>query len=176
MMLEMDKSGDSNELERLLEAYKIFAEDLARIREQRARTIRSYITINSIILAASAVLIRETEFEIGWEALIIGPLLVAGVIASLQWIASLPEYQPLVNQHIDALKKIEGRSEMESIPKLFTNTDKALKQQNRGRFEHVAKWFYDRAVWLPGIFLALYVLTLGVVSISVGIGLVNSWG
>ncbi len=104
-MVEPDKR---NEPERLLEAYKVFAEDLSRSREQRARTIRSYVTINSIILAASAVLIRETGFNVGWEeTLIIGPLLVAGVVASLQWVSTIPEYEVLVNQRVDALKEIE---------------------------------------------------------------------
>ena len=61
----------------------MFAEDLSRIREAQARTIRGYFTINSVIVAACALLIRETEFEInGWLALIIVLLLVAGGIVS----------------------------------------------------------------------------------------------
>ena len=82
----MVKPDDSSEPALSFESYKLFAEDLSRSREQRARTISSYITINSVILAACALLIMETGFEIGgWLALIIGLLLAAGGLASVPW-------------------------------------------------------------------------------------------
>lgn len=66
------------------------------MQEQRDTIVRSYITINSVILAALGVLLRETQLAISREALIIVPLLVAGIVASLRWIWLIPEYKILV--------------------------------------------------------------------------------
>jgi len=60
----MAKPSDPNEPELLFESYKLIAEDLSRVRQQRNEIIRSYITINSVILVASAALLRETQFVV----------------------------------------------------------------------------------------------------------------
>jgi len=155
-MVEPDKP---NEPERLLESYKLIAEDLGRTREQRARSIGSHITINSVILAACALLIREASFEIGVSlAMLLGLLLTAGVIVSLQWMALIREYEILERVRVGALEQIEKREEMMTIPTVFTETAKELNQSSHRR---VAKFFYDRAHLLPWFFLLTYLCAIG---------------
>ena len=167
MMLEMGNPGESNGPELFAESYKLIAEDLSRVREQRSRAIGSYITINSVIIAACALLIRETGFEIGgWLALLIVLLLAAGATVSLQWIATIREYEILVRVRVGALEQIEGREEMEAIPKVFTDTATELNQSTRNQ---VAKFFYDRPGLLPALFLVLYAFAGGsVVLLAIG--------
>ena len=153
-MIEMGKPHDTNEPDLLLESYKLIAEDLGRIREQRTRSIGSYITINSVILAACALLIRESGFAIGFSlALLLGLLLAAGVIVSLQWRALIREYEILVRVRVGALERIEDRDEMEAIPKVFSETAEELTQTSH---PWMAKFFYVRPHYLPRLFLLTY--------------------
>ena len=116
----MIKPGGSNGPKLSFESYKLIAEDLSRTREQRDTIVRSYITINSVILAALAVLLRNTQLAISWEALIIVPLLVAGIVAFLRWIWLIPEYKILVVVREGALKEMEKNPvEVSCISALF---------------------------------------------------------
>ena len=75
------------------------------------RTSHKQIRLSS----ASGLLIRESQFDITWEALVIVPLLIAGVIGSLQWIALLPQFDVLVRVRVGELARIEARPEMKGI-------------------------------------------------------------
>jgi hypothetical protein len=161
----MDKPGAINEPELRFESYKLIVEDLSRIREQRVTAIRSYLTLNSVILAATALLLRETQFVISWQALILVPLLLAGMIATLQWMLLIPEYADLVAVRVDKLKRIEKHPAMMiSIPQLFNDEEGKLSQRNA---EDRILRYVDQRRFLPGIFLILYVIASISVAVSV---------
>jgi hypothetical protein len=54
---------------------------------------------------------------------------------------------------VGALEQIEDHEEMESILKVLSDTATELNQSTRNR---IAKFFYDRAGFLLGLFLVLY--------------------
>ena len=170
----MGKPGDSNEPELLFESYKLIAEDLSRVRQQRNEIMRSYITINSVVLVASAALLRETQFVVTWwQALIIGPLLVAGMTASLQWMLAIQQYTPLVAVRVGRLERLEEamtyripplfKAETEILD-LFSGETKELKRLE-DRDDRKLSTLLDRLIRyvdqhrvLPAMFLILYVI------------------
>ncbi len=168
----MGKPSDPNKAEPDFESYKLIVEDLSRIREQRAREIGSYLTINSVILAASGLLLKETQFAITWEALILVPLLVAGVIATLRWMLLINQYTELVDVRVANLKKIESTPAMVSRNlSLFREEEEALgRRANEDRMMR----YVDKRRFLPAIFLGLYFIALVCVGGAVGAFLLGS--
>jgi len=61
----MEEREGTKDAQLLFEQYKVIAEDVSRTREQRDRAIRTYLTINSIILAAFGLLIRGPHLNLG---------------------------------------------------------------------------------------------------------------
>jgi hypothetical protein len=164
----MIKPGDSNGPKLSFESYKLIAEDLSRTREQRDTIVRSYITINSVILAALAVLLRNTQLAISWEALIIVPLLVAGIVASLQWIWLIPEYKILVAVRVGALKEMEKNPvEVSCISALFNDEDEQLNEYRQLTLLKRVSRYISWASILPGTFIALYLIALVIVGVVV---------
>jgi len=112
--------------------------------------------INSVILAASALLLRETQFVIGWEALIIIPLLVAGVIASLQWMSLIPVYEILVNVRVHTLEQMEARTAIQSRTlSLFRREFEALRRERNAEAGNLYRSLHGFARYLSRVLATL---------------------
>ncbi len=149
-MLGMGELDPSNNPDRLFEQYKLIAEDLSRIREQRDRAIRTYITINSIILAAFGLLLRGPRPDIGWmlALIIVVPLFLVGAIASLQWAWRLQEFEVLVNQRLVVLELIERNPKMAtSIHEAFTHLGQAQEVYKTSHNPHDSEPHGTTWVW-----------------------------
>ena len=67
------------------EEYKLFAEDTARFSERRQKVGSTYVAVNSIILSAIALLMKDSGLTGRWQLLVVLPLLVAGITICLSW-------------------------------------------------------------------------------------------
>jgi hypothetical protein len=103
--------------------YKLFVEDTQRFSERRARLASTYVTINSLILGVISLLLRETSFAISWEAIVILPLLLAGIVACMSWSQSIRNYRHLVAFRIDKLREMEELPEMAGRSKMYHAED-----------------------------------------------------
>jgi hypothetical protein len=110
--------------------YKLWTEDTTRFSERRTTLPRTYVTINSVILGAIAFLLKETQFVIGWESVVIMPLLLAGIIACLQWRQLNVNYTKLVKLRIDRLRAMEELPEMEDRLKMYHAEDELYPRED----------------------------------------------
>jgi len=62
------------------EEYKLFVEDSARFTERRQAISNTYVTVNSLLLAAIGLLIKDLGARGIWTLLLLLPLVVAGVL------------------------------------------------------------------------------------------------
>ena len=169
---QMQGPDNPNEPVLLFEQYKLMAEDLSRIREQRDRAIRTYITVNSIILAAFGLLLRGPQPNIGWElaVVIVAPLFLIGAIASLQWIWRLQEFEVLVNQRLVVLELIERNPKTEPrIHQAFTRSAFRLAQRETNGWTGWLKYTYRLPI-LPVVFLLSHIALGLLVLIALGSG------
>jgi len=143
--------------------YKFWVEDTSRFSERRTRVPSTYVTINSVILGAIAFLLKETKFVIGWEAAVIMPLLLAGIIACLAWSQNILNYKMLVNLRINRLRAMEELPEMEGRLKMYHAEDVLLPRTGQGERPKVAGlglYFADSEGLLPWVLLIVYVCSL----------------
>jgi len=70
---------------------------------------------------------RENQLVISWQALIIVPLVAAGVVVSLQWRWTPQQYETLVAKRVGALQEIEQQTEAH-IPPLFQKVEEAIEE------------------------------------------------
>src|SRR5215211_6511634 len=142
--------------------YKLWVEDTSRFTERRTRLPSTYVTINSAILGAIAFLLKETKFVIGWEAAVIMPLLLAGIIACLAWRQRILWYRILVNLRIHRLRAMEELPEMEDRLKMYHAEDDLYPRTGQGERYRVAGLglISDSEELLPWVLLIVYVCSL----------------
>ena len=116
---------------------------------------------------------RESQLVISWQALIIVPLVAAGVVVSLQWRWTPQQYETLVAKRVGALQEIEQQTEAH-IPPLFQKVEEAIEEDrqhlraNKWRNLNTASYWLGRRIFrrhlLPVAFLVLYVIVLLIIA------------
>jgi hypothetical protein len=151
------------------EEYKLFIEDTARFSERRQKVGSTYVAVNSIILSAIALIVRDSGLTSRWQQLVVIPLLVAGIAICLSWRELVLNYKKLVKLRIDKLRAMEDLPEMAGGSRMYHAEDELYPRDDQGEVEpRQGLNFSDFERWLPWIFLVLYVLFLiGVVVILV---------
>jgi hypothetical protein len=154
------------------EEYKLFVEDTARFSERRQRVGRTYVAVNSIILSAIALLVKDSGLTGRWQLLVVLPLLVAGIAICLSWRQLILNYKKLVNLRIDRLRAMEDLEEMEGSSRIYHAEDELYPRDEQEKpeprkglnFSDKGLNFSDLERQLPWVFLALYgVFLIGVV-------------
>jgi len=144
------------------EEYKLFVEDAARFSERRQTISNIYVAVNSILLAAIGLLIKDLGANDAWVLLLPLPLIVAGIAVSWWWYQLIDKYKKLVGLRIDTLRKMEEQPEMAGSVKMYHVEDKLYPRDAEGKMiPGKALNFSDLEVRLPSLFLVLYSL-LGV--------------
>ena len=145
--------------------YKFLVEDTARMTDRRQNISNLYTTVNSILLAAIAVLFTETSLP---NMVIIAgavAIMIAGVATAIAWKEAILKYRDLLGVRFDVLYEIEQLPEMAASEKVYHREaeklyprDEAGKQiSNEGMFSNIEKR-------LPEIFIGLYIiLTLTII-------------
>lgn len=137
------------------EEYRLFVEDTARLSERRQTISNTYVAVNSLLLAAIGLLIKDLGVRGIWTLLLPLPLVVAGIAVSLWWRQLIYRYKLLVNLRIDTLRVMED--EMPGSVKMYHVEDKLYPRDAEGRLiPGQGLNFSDLEVRLPWLFLTLY--------------------
>jgi len=133
--------------------YKFFAGATQHLSERRQAATQTYLTVNTGIFAVLAFLVKDAGFR-GWNLVLVGvPLFLVGILACSIWYRIITQYKALIGWRYDQLMAIE-----QTIPashQMYSKewTDFFQPRQGKERFG-----FSRLEVWLPRLFLGLYVL------------------
>ena len=137
------------------EEYKLFVEDTARFSERRQTISNTYVAVNSLLLAAIGLLIKDLGARGVWTLLLPLPLVVAGIAVSLWWRQLIRKYKALVGLRIDTLRAMED--EMPGSVKMYHVEDQLYPRDAEGkRVPGQGLNFSDLEARLPWLFLVLY--------------------
>jgi hypothetical protein len=151
------------------EEYKLFIEDTARFSERRQTISNIYVAVNSLLLAAIGLLIKDLGARGVWTMLLPLPLVAAGIAVSLWWAQLIRKYKLLVGLRIDTLRGMEELPEMAESVKMYHVEDRLYPRGAEGKMiPGQGLNFSDLEVRLPWLFLALYSLF--------GVGLLGALG
>lgn len=157
----MSEEGKASGIDRF-EEYKLFVEDTARFTERRQTVNNTYVAVNSIILSAIALLVKDVSASSSWRALFVIPVLIAGIVICLHWKRLILKYKRLVGFRMEALRAIEDLDDMTGSCRMYHAEDKLYPRDEQGRLiPGEGLNFSDRERWLPRVFMGLYALFLG---------------
>ena len=137
------------------EEYKLFTESTQYLSERRHAATSTHLVINTAIITGLAFLIKDTELG-GWSLVgVTIPLFVAGALACWIWYKMISQYKALIGWRYDQLMAME-RAAADSYQMYIKEYGEFFDSQ-RGR-----EWFgFSRLeIWLPRLFLGLYVIYL----------------
>ena len=139
------------------EEYKLFIEDAARFSERRQRISNTYITVNSLLLAAIGLLIKDMGAKGIWALLLPVPLVLAGIFVSLWWRQLIDKYKRLVGLRIDKLREMEEN--MSEWTGMYHAEDELYPRgEEKKMISEKGRSISDLEKRLPGLFLVLYSL------------------
>ena len=137
------------------EEYRLFVDDTARLSERRQTVSNIYVAVNSLLLAAIGLLIKELGARGSWTLLLPLPLIMAGIAVSLWWRQLIRKYKKLVGLRIDTLRKMED--EMSESVKMYHVEDKLYPRDKNGKMiPGKGLNFSDLEARLPMLFVVLY--------------------
>lgn len=137
------------------EEYQLFVEDTGRFISNRQGVNNIYVAVNSIILSASAFIIKDIDSLVSWKLLVVLPILIAGIVVCLQWDRLIRKYKEFIGFRIKELKKIE--EDIENSHKMYDKEKELYPVDEHGNLiSGRGLNFSDRERWLPMIFIMVY--------------------
>ena len=159
------------------EEYKTFIDDTARFTERRQNISNLYVTINTLIFAVIAFLIKDIGLEQLWLILLPLPLIVAGVYVCHWWEQLIRKYKLLVGLRIDALREMEESAELAGLAKIYHLEDRLFPRDDEGNMiKGQGLNFSDVEANLPTLFTVLYAVSGVALVIMLGIRLWSTGG
>jgi len=142
------------------EEYRMLLQDAARFTDRRQTTSNMYVAVNSLLLTAIGVLVKDLSARGSWSLLLPLPLVAAGIAVCLWWTQLIRKYKLLVGLRIDALREMESTPEMLGSVKIFHREDALYPRDETGNMipgEGLS--FSDLEARLPQLFICLYCLS-----------------
>ena len=137
------------------EEYKLFVGDTARFTERRQTVSNIYVGVNSLLLAAIGLLIKDLGARCLWTLVLPLPLITAGIAVSLWWRQLIRKYKKLVGLRISTLREMED--EMPESVKMYHGEDKLYPRDKDGKMiPGKGLNFSDLEARLPLLFVVLY--------------------
>ncbi len=137
------------------EEYKFFIDDTSRFSERRQTISNIYMAVNSLLLAAIGLLIKDLTIQTSWNWLLSLPLIVAGIAVSIWWSQLIYRYKELVRLRIRVLRGMED--EMENSVKMYHQEDVLYPVDKNGiPIPGQGLNLSDIEGRLPKLFIALY--------------------
>ncbi|MBC8449981.1 MAG: hypothetical protein H8D78_19785, partial [Chloroflexi bacterium] len=134
-------------------------EDAARFTERRQTISNMYVAVNSLLLAAIGLLIKDLGARGVWTLLLPLPLVIAGIAVCLWWAQLIRKYKLLVGLRIDTLRQMEESPQMAQSVKIFRAEDDLYPRDEEGQMiPGQGLNFSDLEARLPQLFLWLYAL------------------
>jgi hypothetical protein len=141
------------------EEYKLFVEDTARFTDRRQTVTNICVTINSVLLSAVALLVKDA----GLQRWVIVPatitIFVAGIAICFVWWQLICKYKRLVKLRINKLRAMENLPEMAGCQGMYHAEDDMYKRDTKDQLiEGIASSFSDLERFLPFVFMFLYLV------------------
>ncbi len=137
------------------EEYKLFVDDTARFSERRQTISNIYVAVNSLLLAAIGLLIKDLGARSPWTMLLPLPLIVAGILVCLWWRQLIRKYKKLVGIRIDTLREMEDG--MTGSVKMYHVEDELYPRDEEDKMiPGKGLNFADLEAKLPTLFVVLY--------------------
>jgi hypothetical protein len=155
------------------EEYKFIVEDTARMTDRRQNISNLYTTVNSILLAAIAVMFTETSLPS--IVIIAGSvvIMIAGVAIAIAWKRAILNYRNLLQVRFDILYEIEKHPAMADSEKMYHREARELyPRDEEGKPIETKGLFSNIEKQLPEIFIALYVILTITIALAAVTGVI----
>jgi hypothetical protein len=131
--------------------YKLLVEDTARFTDRRQNVSTLYTSVNSILLAAISLIVKDLSLLDSYIPLASLVITAAGIAVCLSWINYVKNYKKLISLRFDVLKEIEDDPDFEKSVKIYQREEKEIynTDEDKGLFTQIE-------LNLPKIFIALY--------------------
>jgi hypothetical protein len=142
--------------DKTFEQYQLLVEDSARLSDRRQTVNNLYLSANSLLLSAIAILAQQSGVKSLQDVLLVLLLVCAGIFLSSDWGRLLRQYRQLLNLRFALLKKIESQEDFPGPIKTYQEEEllyPADPRKSRFGFARVESN-------LPRVFIVLYILVV----------------
>lgn len=146
--------------------YKFLVDDTARITDRRQNISTLYTTINSILLAAIAVLFTETSLPTIVIVAGAAAIMIAGVAIAIAWRNAINNYRDLLRLRFDVLYEMEQHPDLAESEKVYHREEKLYPRDDTGKTISSRGLFSKVERRLPEIFIGLYIILTATVIIA----------
>lgn len=137
------------------EEYKFFVDDTSRFSERRQTISNIYMAVNSLLLAAIGLLIKDLTIQSSWNWILSIPLIIAGIAVSKWWSQLIIGYKKLIAFRIKVLRNMEDK--MPNSVKMYHQEDALYPlDENGDPIPGEGLNLSDIEGKLPNLFVALY--------------------
>ena len=141
------------------EEYKLFVEDTARFTDRRQMVTNIYVAVNTILLSAVALLVKDAGLENWAVALAVIAILIGGTAVCLFWRQLIHKYKALVGLRIRELRRMEESPELDGCHQMYHVEDELYPRDERGEMiKGRGLNISDLERRLPWVFIVLYVV------------------
>lgn len=135
------------------EEYRFFAESTQYLSERRQAATQTYLTVNTAIFAVLAFLVKDAGFR-GWGLVLASaPLYLVGILVCLIWHAIISQYKALIAWRYEQLQAMEQH--LEGSHRMYIREWETFFKPRQGK----ERFGFSRLeIWLPRLFLALYLV------------------
>jgi hypothetical protein len=134
----------------VFDVYKLLVQDTAHISDRRQTMNNIYLSVNTLLLGALAVLVQQGRLTSFLFLTVEVFVSIAGFIIALQWRALIKTYKNLLRLRYETLEEIEKTIDIPDIAKIYTLEHKASDTNKK------LYGYSDIEGRLPGIFQWLY--------------------
>jgi hypothetical protein len=128
--------------------YKLLVEDVSRVSDRRHNTNLMYLSANSILLGASAILLQQSGLGVTVSIVLAAIVAFAGILLCLGWLLLISGYRRVNRTRYEMLRRIERDPSFRWPVKIFDET--SLKVQRPG--------FTTIEAFVPLVFILTYLL------------------
>ena len=152
------------------DVYPLFVQETARISDRRQTANSLYLSINSLLVGAIALLAPQSFVQTSVSLLVVQVFVAAaGYLMSRQWLRLLEKYRTLLNFRYEKLREIEGMNGFPGVLKMYQDESKQGSDKTFFGFAQVE-------AYIPRLFSVVYVfgallLIADVVAIRLHFGL-----
>lgn len=139
--------------------YPFLIEDTARLSDRRQTVNTLYLSANSLLLGALAILIQQSKFQSVAIVLVVAVIAWAGVVICADWRRLIANYRELLKLRFRLLNELESRPDFFYLVKTFQRENEELYNPESKKRNPSLGLFGFSAVEekIPGVFQFLYI-------------------
>lgn len=143
--------------------YQVLIEDSARLSDRRQTVNNIYVSANSLLIGALALLIQVGGFKSALIGLLTVIIAVAGFTLCIDWRRLILNYRDLLRVRFTLLHDLEARPDFPFPIKTYHREDETVYSQHNAR-KRISFFGFSRVeTRIPVVFMALYSIGAAVV-------------